>query len=114
MRIRLARCIIMSAEPRLNDRPARFASMRHVLSAATRRLGYLRYLARRGSWRWFLDRIDYIVADHLQPWSELRIPAGCVVHPTAIFRFPRNIEIGEDVRIQPNCVLWASPNSKIR
>lgn len=77
------------------------------------RLGYLRYLVKPGMWRWLIDRIDYAVTDHVQPWSVLRRGAKCFVHPTVVFRKAENITLGADTRIQPYCCIWASPKSRI-
>jgi acetyltransferase-like isoleucine patch superfamily enzyme len=78
------------------------------------RLGLLRFLFKASTWRWMVARIDALVDDHLMPWSELRRQPRSDIHPTVSFRNARNIEIGAWTRIQPYCVLWASPQSKIR
>jgi len=77
------------------------------------RLGYVRYLVKPGAWRWLIDRIDYTVTDHVQPWSVLKRHPRCFIHPTVAFRSAENIILGHDIRIQPYSCVWASPNSKI-
>lgn len=77
------------------------------------RLAYARYLLRPGFWIWLKDRIDYIVMDHVEPWSVLKRRPRSMIHPTVSFRCAENVVIGERTRIQNGCILWASPNAKI-
>jgi acetyltransferase-like isoleucine patch superfamily enzyme len=84
-----------------------------MIGALVSRLAYLRFLFRRGAWMWVIRRIDYLVTDHVLPWSELHQPEHCNIHPTVTFRHGRNIVLGSHTRIQPYAVLWASPRSKI-
>lgn len=84
-----------------------------MISAIGRRLVYVKYLLKPGVWRWIVDRIDYTVTDHIQPWSVLRRGTKNHIHPSVSFRRAENVVLGHHVRIQPNCCLWASPNSKI-
>jgi len=84
-----------------------------MIAAAMERLAYLKYLFRPGAWRWLVRRLDALVVDHIQPWSVLRQPEGCQIHPTVSFRHPASIRLGRFVRIQNHCCLWASPNSLI-
>jgi acetyltransferase-like isoleucine patch superfamily enzyme len=79
----------------------------------TERLGYLRFLFRKGAWRWLIDRVDYTVIDHLDPWSTVRLGSRAYVHPSVSFRHAEQIEIGSHTRIQNGCCLWASPNARI-
>jgi acetyltransferase-like isoleucine patch superfamily enzyme len=85
-----------------------------MIAAVGRRLAYVKYLWSAGTWRWLLHRMDFLVADHLKPWSELRLPPNCDVHPTVSFRSAANVVLGDRTRIQPDCIVWASPNSTIR
>lgn len=85
-----------------------------MIRALACRLAYVRYLARPGFWRWVVDKIDYAVTDHIKPWTDLRRPTNCIIHPSVSFRCAENIELGANIRIQPYCVVWASPGSRIR
>lgn len=85
-----------------------------MIGSIAQRLAYLRFLFLPGAWRWAIARIDYMVTDHLVPWTELSRPPHCNIHPSVSFRSARNIELGHHTRIQPWCALWASPRSKIR
>ena len=85
-----------------------------MIGGIVRRLGYLRLPLHRGFWRWVTDRIDYTVTDHLLPWTQLSRAPRSMIHPSVSFRSARNVEIGGHTRIQSGCVIWASPNSKIR
>lgn len=78
------------------------------------RLGYFRYLFRAGFWRWLAHVLDHLVMDHIEPWLTLRPGADAMVHPNVSFRCGHNVEIGSNTRIQIGCVLWASPNARIR
>lgn len=84
-----------------------------MIAGLVERLGYAKYVFKAGAWRWFIDRVDYIVTDHLQPWSQLQRGAKAQVHPSVSFRRGENIVLGDYTRVQNNCCLWASPNSKI-
>lgn len=84
-----------------------------MIAGAIERLGYLTYVFRPGAWRWFIDRVDYLVMDHLEPWTRMKRGRKAQVHPSVSFRRGENIELGDYTRIQNNCCLWASPNSKI-
>lgn len=85
-----------------------------MISAIGSRLWYLRLPFTRGFWRWCVARIDSTVTDHLLPWTRLQHGERRVIHPSVSFRSAQCIELGRDVRIQSGCVLWASPNSRIR
>ena len=84
-----------------------------ILGAIARRLAYARYLVSPGFWRWAAARIDYTIVDHIEPWTKIKRQPKTHIHPTVSFRQAQNIEIAPNVRIQPYCCLWASPNSKI-
>jgi acetyltransferase-like isoleucine patch superfamily enzyme len=84
-----------------------------MIKGFLRRLTYARYLLKGSTWKWIVKRAEAIVADHLEPWSSLRQPDHCIVHPTVSFRHGGNVVLGSHTRIQPYAVLWASPNSKI-
>jgi len=77
------------------------------------RLGYIRLLFRGSTWAWLIRAIDYTVEDHLHGWARLRRGAHCEIHPSVGFRCGENIELGNHTRIQPNCLLWASPHARI-
>ena len=83
------------------------------LAGIFERLAYLRYFFSAGAWKWAVHRIDYMVMDHLEPSTKLKYGTRCVIHPSVSFRKAENVRIGNIVRIQNNCVLWASPNSII-
>ena len=85
-----------------------------MIGGMIKRMAYLKYLFLPSTWRWWAHRIDYIVDDHLKPWSEMERPEYCNIHPSVSFRHGQNIILGSHTRIQPFCILWASPNSKIR
>lgn len=85
-----------------------------TLGGIAQRLGYLRFLASPSTWRWIVDAVDYLVEDHLEPGRKLTRGELAIVHPSTSFRSAQNIFIGSHTRIQPGCVLWASPNSRIR
>jgi acetyltransferase-like isoleucine patch superfamily enzyme len=86
-----------------------------MIGALWHRIKYLRFLGKRGFWRWAVDRIDFMVTDHIQPWTVLRRGAvRCDVHPSVSFRRAENVILGSYTRIQNNCCLWASPNAEIR
>lgn len=84
-----------------------------MIGKVLRRLHYVTYVFRPRTWRWIAAKVDYAVIDHLRPLSELRTGSPCEIHPSVSLRHARNIEIGSHTRIQPNAVLWASPNAKI-
>lgn len=84
-------------------------TLRGILS----RFGYLRFLFKVGAWRWLAARIDATVNDHLDPWTRVGRGPRSYVHPSVSFRSPQNIDLGPNTRVQPNCILWASPNAKI-
>jgi acetyltransferase-like isoleucine patch superfamily enzyme len=84
-----------------------------MIGSIVRRLAYLRYLFFPGAWRWYLARLDFLIEDHLKPWRDLRRPRSGMVHPTVSLRHAYNIHLGERTRVQPYCVLWASPNGRI-
>jgi len=79
-----------------------------------KRLPYVRLAFSRSTWRWALDAVDYLVADHLRPMAELSRPKTAMVHPSVCIRSGRNVLLGNNTRVQPDVVLWASPNSEIR
>ncbi|MGH7560646.1 MAG: acyltransferase [Gemmatimonadales bacterium] len=84
-----------------------------MIGALARRLAYLRFLVRPGAWRWIVDRIDFAVTDHLEPWTQLRRGKKSFVHPTVSFRRAENVVLGDHTRVQPYCCLWASPKAGI-
>lgn len=84
-----------------------------VVKALGSRLAYLGLLRHRGTWRWLIDTADYLVVDHVEPWSELQRSPASLIHPSVSFRCARNVLVGPNTRIQPNSVLWASPGSTI-
>lgn len=78
-----------------------------------RRVQYIKYAFRGSTWQWLTRLLDSIVEDHLQPWSELARQPRSTVHPTVSFRYARNVILGRHTRIQPYCILWAAPRSRI-
>ncbi|MFZ5623675.1 MAG: acyltransferase [Gemmatimonadota bacterium] len=84
-----------------------------TIGGIIKRFAYMRYLLQRSTWRWIVESLDSVIADHLEPLRGIRLRTHMIVHPSVSFRWGRNIELGAHVRIQPNCCLWASPNSKI-
>lgn len=85
-----------------------------MIGALLKRAAYVRFLFRPGVWRWFVHSVDYLVADHLLAWAHLGKKPHSMVHPSVSFRSGHNVLIESHTRIQNGCVLWASPNSKIR
>jgi acetyltransferase-like isoleucine patch superfamily enzyme len=85
-----------------------------MIGALTSRLAYLKYLFQPGFWRWLVHKIDYIITDQVKPWTQLKLPPKCTIHPSVSFRSAQNVELGSHTRIQPFCIIWASPNAKIR
>lgn len=55
----------------------------------------------------------YYLYEHTIPFREISKGENLEVHPTASFRFGKNITLEDDVVIDLNCCLWASENSKI-
>lgn len=84
-----------------------------MIGGVVKRLAYFRLLLRAGTWRWLLARLDFVVMDHVTPWTRLARPRSSTVHPSVSFRRAENVVLGENTRIQNNCVLWASPGSTI-
>lgn len=84
-----------------------------MIAGVFERLAYIRYLFKRGTWRWLVDKADYLVMDHLEPWNRIQRGKKSLVHPSVSFRQGQNISLGDNTRVQNNCCLWASPNSKI-
>lgn len=85
-----------------------------MIRAILHRLGYLRFLLRPACWRWAVHRLDYMVQDHLEPAVLLVRDRSGFVHPSVSFRSPRNVVLGRETRLQPGCIVWASPRSTIR
>jgi len=59
--------------------------------------------------RWLV----YYLYEHVLPLKNLRVGANLEVHPTVSLRFENNIHLGDNIVLDMNCCLWASPNSKI-
>ena len=79
-----------------------------------KRLRHLRFFFRPGVWRYFRECARYLIEDHLDAWSKLKPQPHSMVHPSVSFRSGQNVELADYTRVQPNCVLWASPKSKIK
>ena len=77
------------------------------------RLGHIRLLGNPRVWRWIVARFDETIQDHVVPWTQLQRGERSYVHPSVSFRSAQNIELGAHTRVQPNCVIWASPKSRI-
>ena len=77
------------------------------------RVMYLRYILRPGFWRWLVKSLDYVIVDHVHPWTVNPRQPSSMVHPSVSFRSAENVRIGKHTRVQNGCVLWASPKSKI-
>lgn len=84
-----------------------------MIGKIARRVAYLGFMLHPRFWNWLVSRIDFLVTDHIRPWTRLRRGRRSTIHPSVSLRWAENLILGEDVRIQPNCVLWASPNSEI-
>lgn len=84
-----------------------------MIGGALKRLSYLRYLLKPSTLRWAVAQLDYLVADHLLPWSQLQRQRPSMIHPSVSFRWGKNIHVGQHTRIQNHCVIWASPKSRI-
>ena len=59
--------------------------------------------------RWLV----YYIYEHVLPLKNLRVGTNLEIHPTVSLRFENNIHIGNNIVLDMNCCLWASPNSKI-
>jgi acetyltransferase-like isoleucine patch superfamily enzyme len=84
-----------------------------MIDRIARRLAYLGFLLHPRFWSWALSRLDYLVTDHVRPWTRLTRGRRSIIHPSVSFRWAENITLGTDTRVQPGCVLWASPKSRI-
>ena len=62
----------------------------------------------------FARLLGYYFYEHVLPSTTISKGNNVDIHPTVSLRFGRNIELGDDVIIEANCCIWASPNSKIR
>ncbi len=60
-----------------------------------------------------LRLIQALFEDQIFPLARLQRGERTLVHPTVNLRCAQNIELGDDVRIQPGVCLWASPGSRI-
>lgn len=84
-----------------------------MIAKIARRALYVGFVFHPRFWSWLVARIDFLVADHVRPWTRLHRGRRSTIHPSVSLRWAENISLGDDIRIQPGCVLWASPNSKI-
>ena len=84
-----------------------------MIRSVLRRARNVRLLFRRGFWEWLVERCDFLVTDHLEPWTLVQRGKNSMIHPSVSFREAQNIHIGSHTRIQSGSVLWASPNSRI-
>lgn len=55
----------------------------------------------------------YYLYEHTVPLMEMKKGENMEIHPTASFRFGKNITIKDGAVIDSNCCIWASENSKI-
>ncbi len=74
---------------------------------------YLSVLVTPRCWAQGYRIVKSFVDDRLLPYKDLRIPGSSTIHPSVNFYSEGNIEIGEEVIMQANGCLWASPNAKI-
>lgn len=84
-----------------------------MIASVTERLRHLALLCKPSTLRWFVASLDYLVMDHLLPWSRIQRQYPSTIHPSVSFRSAENVFIGAHTRIQGGCVLWSSPNAKI-
>lgn len=84
-----------------------------MIHSIIERLKQLPLFFKTSSIRWLVGSFDYLVMDHLVPWSQLNRQVPSTIHPSVSFRSGQNIYIGAHTRVQSGCVLWSSPNSKI-
>ena len=59
--------------------------------------------------RWLV----YYLYEHVLPLKNLRVGTNLEIHPTVSLRFENNIHLGNNIVLDMNCCLWASPNSEI-
>ena len=61
----------------------------------------------------YLFYIQNVIEDNLMPHLSLHRGENTFIHSSVNFKSAENIYVGNNVRIQPQVIVWASPNSKI-
>jgi acetyltransferase-like isoleucine patch superfamily enzyme len=61
----------------------------------------------------YLFSVQNFIEDSLIPHLSLHRGDNTYIHSSVNFKSSENIRVGSNVRIQPQVILWASPNSKI-
>ncbi len=84
-----------------------------MIAKIARRALYVGIVFHPRFWSWLVAWIDFLVTDHVRPWTQLHRGLRSTIHPSVSLRWVENITLGENIRIQSGCVLWASPNAKI-
>lgn len=64
--------------------------------------------------RGWLYRIAYTTGGNFVRAAKIRRGARVKIAPTAFFKFPHLIEVGDDTFINHNCMVWASENGPIK
>ena len=63
--------------------------------------------------RGWLYRLAYTTGGNFVRAARIRKGIRVKIAPTAFFKFPENITIGDDTFINHNCMVWASPDGPI-
>lgn len=64
--------------------------------------------------RGWLCLLAFITGGNFVRQARIRKGRGVKISPTAFFKFPENIEIGDNSFINHLCSVWAAPNARIR
>lgn len=62
----------------------------------------------------WLHLLAFITGGNFIRQARIRKGRGVKISPTAFFKFPENIEIGDNSFINHLCSIWAAPNARIR
>jgi acetyltransferase-like isoleucine patch superfamily enzyme len=62
----------------------------------------------------WLYLLAYVTGGNFVRQARIRRGRGVKIAPTAFFKFPENIEIGDNSFINHLCSVWAAPNARIR
>jgi len=58
-------------------------------------------------------KFGYFIHDHVAPLAQMHTKGNPRIHPTASLRCGYNIYLGKNSRINAQCCVWASENSKV-
>lgn len=62
----------------------------------------------------WLYLLAFITGGNFVRKARIKTGRNVKISPTAFFKFPENIEIGDNVFINHLCSVWAAPNAKIK